>query len=416
MKDIVAVILAAGKGTRMHSDLPKVLHRIGGRPIIDYITILIGLLGIKRTIAVVGYRADLLKKHLGKKAECVIQKELLGTGDAIAQTKPLLKDFKGHILILYGDTPLLTKDTLQKLISHHLNTKAGCTLLTANLKNPTGYGRVVRNKDYHIIKIVEDSEASVYEKVIEEVNAGVCCFSAPELFKVLEEVKPQNKKKEYFLTDAVELLLRRGQKVESVIAEDSYETLGINSREDLAQAQEIARNRILDKLMTGGVTIIDPKTTFIDYTVEIAQDTRIHPFTIIEENVKIGKGCEIGPFCHIRPEVTISDKTRIGNFTEITRSKIGKGVNIRHYSYTGDATIGDNVNIGAGTTVANYDGKNKYETIIEDSAFIGCGTILVAPVKIGAGAVTGAGSVIPGRHNVPPGKVVVGVPAKILKR
>lgn len=416
MKDIVAVILAAGKGTRMHSDLPKALHRIAGRPIIDYITELISSLGIKRTIAVIGYKADLLKKHFAGRVEYVIQKQLLGTGDAITQTKPLLQDFKGHILILYGDTPLLTKDTLKKLINHHINTKASCTLLTANLKNPTGYGRILRNKNYHIVKIIEDTEASIYEKVIEEVNAGVACFKAPDLFKVLEEIKPHNKKKEYFLTDAVALLSRRNHKIESVIAQETQEILGINSRDDLAQAQEIVRNRTLEQLMLKGVTIIDPKTTFIDYTAEIGQDTRIHPFTIIEEKVKIGKGCEIGPFCHVRPEVIISDKVSIGNFVEITRSKIGKNVNIRHHSYIGDAIIGNDVNIGAGTTIANYDGKAKYETVIEDSAFIGCGTILVAPVKVGAGAVTGAGCVIPRRHNVPPGKVVVGVPAKILKK
>lgn len=264
MKDIVAVILAAGEGTRMRSDLPKVLHKIGSRPIIDYITALIYSLGIKRTIAVVGYKADLLKKHFGKETTLVIQKQLLGTGDAVMRTKPWLGDFKGHVLILYGDTPLLSKETLKKLVSHHINTKASCTLLTANLKNPAGYGRILRNKNYHIIKVIEDQEASIYEKVITEVNAGAICFRANDLFRVLEEIEPQNKKKEYFLTDTIELLFRQGQKVESVITEDNQEILGINTRDDLAQADQIVRRRFLYKLMLKGVTIVDPNTTFID--------------------------------------------------------------------------------------------------------------------------------------------------------
>ena len=400
----------------MRSDLPKVLHKIGSRPVIDYITALITSLGIKRTVAVVGYKADLLKKYFGKKAKLVIQKQLLGTGDAVMRTRPWLDNFKGHVLILYGDTPLLTKETLKRLINHHINTKASCTLLTANLKNPTGYGRILRDKNYHIIKIIEDQEASIYEKVITEVNAGVICFRANDLFRVLKEIKPQNKKKEYFLTDTIELLLRQGQKVESVIAEDNQEILGINSRDDLTRAQEIVRRRSLYKFMLKGITIVDPNTTFIDDSVEIGQDSIIYPFTVIEEKVKIGKGCEIGPFSRIRSGVNILDKVKIGNFTEITRSKIGKGTNIRHQSYIGDTIVGDKVNIGAGTIIANYDGKTKHETIIEDSAFIGCGTILVAPVKVGKGAVTGAGCIVPRKHNIPAGKVVVGIPAKILKK
>ena len=400
----------------MRSDLPKVLHKIGSRPVIDYITALITSLGIKRTVAVVGYKADLLKKYFGKSAKLVIQKQLLGTGDAVMRTRPWLDNFKGHVLILYGDTPLLTKETLKRLINHHINTKASCTLLTANLKNPTGYGRILRDKNYHIIKIIEDQEASIYEKVITEVNAGVICFRANDLFRVLKEIKPQNKKKEYFLTDTIELLLRQGQKVESVIAEDNQEILGINSRDDLTRAQEIVRRRSLYKFMLKGITIVDPNTTFIDDSVEIGQDSIIYPFTVIEEKVKIGKGCEIGPFSRIRSGVNILDKVKIGNFTEITRSKIGKGTNIRHQSYIGDTIVGDKVNVGAGTIIANYDGKTKHETIIEDSAFIGCGTILVAPVKVSKGAVTGAGCVVPRKHNIPAGKVAVGIPAKILKK
>lgn len=416
MKDVAVIILAAGKGTRMCSELPKVLHKIGSRPIIDYIINLTCALGVKKSIAVVGYKADLIKKHLGQKVSFVIQKQLLGTGDAVMQAKPGLKNFKGHILILYGDTPLLTKETIKKLIDHHINTDANCTLLTANFKNPSGYGRILRNKDYQIVKIIEDSEASIYEKLIEEVNAGVACFKAVDLFKVLEEVKPQNKKKEYFLTDAIHLLSQQGKKIESVITEDSREILGINSCADLTLAGEIVRNRVLDKLMSNGVTVVDPKTTFIDDTAEVGQDTIVYPFSIIEEKVKIGKNCAIGPFCRIRSAVTILDWAKIGNFVEITRSVIGKGSKIRHQSYIGDTIVGSNVNIGAGTVVANYDGKAKYETVIEDSAFIGCGTILVAPVKVGKKAVTGAGTVVLRKHNVPPGKVAVGIPAKILKR
>lgn len=416
MKDVAVIILAAGKGTRMCSELPKALHKIGSRPIIDYIINLISGLGIEKSIAVVGYKADLIKKHLGQKVDFVIQRQLLGTGDAVRQAKARLKSFKGHILILYGDTPLLTKETVKKLIDHHITTDASCTLLSANFKNPSGYGRILRNKDYQIVKIIEDSEASIYEKLIEEVNAGVACFKAVDLFKVLEEVKPQNKKKEYFLTDAIHLLSRQGKKIESILSEDSREILGINSCADLTLAGEIVRKRALDKLMSKGVTIVDPKTTFIDDTAEVGPDTVIYPFSIIEEKVKIGKNCAIGPFCRIRSGVSILDGAKIGNFVEITRSIIGKGSKIRHQSYIGDTIVGNKVNIGAGTVVANYDGKTKYETVIEDSAFIGCGTILVAPVKVGKKSVTGAGSVVTRGHNVPPGKTVVGVPAKVLKR
>ncbi len=416
MKNIATIILAAGEGTRMKSSLPKVLHNICGKPMLEYLIDNVNAIGITKVIVIVGHRAELVKEKI-RGITYIKQNELLGTGDAVSRVRSiLLKDSKiDNALILYGDTPLLSKEIIKKLIEKHISSNAGATILTAQLKNPTGYGRVIRSSGNKIVKIVEELDASIYEKVVEEINVGVYCFNKRALFYGLEKIKPDNKKEEYYLTDTIEVLTKSNISVESVTTSDTEEFLGVNTRAELCKAELIMRKRILNKIMDGGVTIIDPDNTYIENGVEIKKDTVIYPYTFIETSVKIGSDCSIGPFARLRPGTVIGDKVGIGNFVEIVRSSIGQGTKIRHQCYIGDTIIGRNVNIGAGTIVANYDGRKKHKTIIEDNAFIGTGTILIAPVKVGKAAVTGAGSVVTKNKNVPAGKTVIGIPARLLK-
>ncbi|MCX5692967.1 MAG: sugar phosphate nucleotidyltransferase [Candidatus Omnitrophica bacterium] len=417
MKNIATIILAAGEGTRMKSSLPKVLHNICGKPMLKYLIDNVNSIGIDKVIVIVGHKAGLVKKLIGG-IKCIKQDELLGTGDAVSRARAaILKDKKiDNILILYGDTPLLSQGIIKKLIEKHIATGAGATILTAQLKNPTGYGRVIRSSGNKIVKMVEELDASVYEKVIEEINVGVYCFNKKALFYGLEKIKPDNKKEEYYLTDIIEVLTKSDIPVESITTDDTEEFLGVNTRAELAKAELVMRKRILDSVMDSGATIADPDNTYIEHGVEIGKDTVIYPYTFIENNVKIGSGCSIGPFARLRPGTIIGNNVGIGNFVEIVRSSIGEKTKVRHQCYIGDTVIGKNVNIGAGTIVANYDGKEKHKTVIEDNAFIGTGTILIAPVKVGRGAVTGAGSVVTSNKNVPAGKTVVGIPAKVLNK
>jgi len=417
MKNIATIILAAGEGIRMKSSLPKVLHNICGKPMLEYLIDNVNSIGINKVVVIVGHKAKLVKKQIGG-IKCIVQNELLGTGDAVSKARSaLLKDNKiDNVLILYGDTPLLSQEIIKKLVEKHVSSNAGATLLTAQLKNPTGYGRVIRSSCGKIVKIVEELDASIYEKIIEEINVGVYCFSKRALFYGLEKIKPDNKKEEYYLTDTIEVLTKANILVESVTTNNAEEFLGVNTRVELGKAELVMRKRILCRIMDGGVTIIDPANTYIEHGVEIKKDTVIYPYTFIENNVKIGYNCNIGPFARLRPGTVIEDRVGIGNFVEIVRSSIGQNTKIRHQCYIGDTVIGKNVNIGAGTIVANYDGKEKHKTIIEDNAFIGTGTILIAPVKIGKGAVTGAGSVVTRNKNVPAGKTVVGIPARLLDK
>jgi len=417
MKNIATIILAAGEGTRMRSSLPKVLHNICGKPMLEYLIDNVNSIGIKKIVVIVGHKAELVKKQIGG-IKCIIQDELLGTGDAVSKARSaLLRDNKiDNVLILYGDTPLLSQDIIKKLVETHISSGAGATLLTAQLKNPTGYGRVIRSPGKKVVKIVEELDASIYEKVTEEINVGVYCFSKKALFDSLEKIKPNNEKEEYYLTDTIEVLTKSNILVESVTTNDAEEFLGVNTRVELGKAELVMRRRILNNIMDGGVTVIDPENTYIEHGVEIKEDTVIYPYTFIENNVKIGSDCSIGPFARLRPGTVIGDKVGIGNFVEIVRSCVGRETKIRHQCYIGDTVIGKNVNIGAGTIVANYDGKEKHKTVIEDNAFIGTGTILIAPVKIGKGAITGAGSVVTRNKNVPAGKTVIGIPAKLLNK
>lgn len=416
MKDTVAVIVAAGRGTRMKSETPKVLHMVLGRPIIGYVLDSVRNAGIKDIITVTGYGNDILKKFLKDETRVVVQKELLGSGDAVGTAKKDLRGYSGDILVICGDTPLIKAKTIKELIDKHRDSNASLTVLTAVLKDPTGYGRIERDGNKSVVRIVEEERASLYDEVITEVNVGTYCFKAEDLFTALANVKPDNKKKEFFLTDTVEILRKHGKLVESVTMKDPSEMIGINTRKDLAEATRILKDSVLEELMSGGVTIEDPQTTTIYPGARIGRDTIIHPNTVIESGVEIGERCHIGPFARLRPEVRIGDDVEIGNFVELVRTSVGDGSKVKHHTYLGDTAVGKLVNIGAGTITANFDGKKKSKTVIEDKAFVGVGAILVAPVRIGSGATIGAGCVVLKNRNVPKGATVVGVPARILKK
>lgn len=416
MKPLQTIILAAGRGVRMKSDTPKVLHRVCGKPIVQYVIDLARSLRSLKIYVILGFKNEIVRRSLSRDLQVVIQKKLLGTADAVRSAGPFLKNFKGDILILSGDTPLLTVETVRRVVQKHQTTGAACTFLTTEVDRPHGYGRIIRDENKKVIAIREEKDASLAEKEISEINVGVYCFQASLLFEFLKVIKLNQKKKEFYLTDGIGLLVRKNAKVETIKTTDEHEGLGINTREDLSCAELTIRKRILRRFMLNGVTIIDSQTTYIDEDVKIGRDTIIRPFTMIENNVRIGRRCLIGPFCRLRPGTRISDGVEIGNFTEVSRTEIGEGSLLKHFSFLGDAKLGRRVNIGAGTVTANFDGKNKNTTAIADDAFIGSDSILVAPVKIGKKAATGAGCVVPSGHHVPDGQVAVGVPARIMSR
>ena len=411
MKDVIAIILAAGRGTRMKSGTPKVLHKILGKPIIGYVLDAVKDAGVTDTVTVAGYGSDELKKVLGA-SKVTIQKKLLGSGDAVLAAKPKLGGYSGDLLIICGDTPLVKSGTIKALIDKHKDSKASLTVLTAEMRNPTGYGRILRDDNGRITKIVEEVEAGLYEEVVKEINVGTYCCKAQDLFAALTEVKPDNKKEEIFLTDVVAILRRKEKLIESVTTKDPDEAIGINTRKDLARATTVMKNAIMEELMDSGVTVEDPDSTTIYPDVKIGADTVIHPNTLIESGVKIGRNCRIGPFARLRPGTTIADNVEVGNFVELNRTAVAGGTKIKHHTYLGDAAVGKNVNVGAGTITANYDGRNKNKTVIEDGAFIGVGAILIAPVRIGKNSTVGAGCVVPKNHDVPKNSIVIGVPAR----
>ena len=408
--------MAAGRGTRMSSEIPKVLHKVCGKPVLEYVLDIAKNLRSLTTYVVIGHGAQKVKDVLGQGVSFVQQEQLLGTADAVKRCAPYLKNYRGDVLVLCGDTPLLSKGIVAATIRKHRLSKASATVLTATIDNPHGYGRIVRSASGDITAIREQKDASDTEDKIKEINVGVYCFRSKDLFESLKKVKLNSGKKEFYLTDVVELLLAQGKKVSTFTTQDETVAFGINTREDLAQAQAIIRRRILSKHMLSGVTIIDPLTTFIEAGVTIGRDTVIHPMSVIHTDVRIGKNCSIGPMAHIRPGTRISDGVEIGNFAEVSRSFLGRGVLQKHFSFLGDAQVGERVNIGAGVVTANYDGVNKNKTLIGPQAFIGSDAILVAPNKIGARAVIGAGSVVSKGRNIPAGMVAVGVPARVIKK
>ncbi len=399
----------------MKSQTPKVLHPLCGRPMIGYALDLVKGLRPAKVVAVLGHKYNEVKQELPDGMEIVIQKQLKGTADAVKLALARLKKFHGTALILYADTPLLTEATVNRLLKHHRDNALAATLLTAGVTKPSGYGRILRDGYSCISGIVEEKDASDYQKEIKEINTGIVCFDKDLLSEALKFVRPDNRKKEYYLTDVINIFYRKNQLMENVNLDEVDEALGINSRLDLAKANAIMQARINARIMEQGITLVHPASTFISYGTKIGTDSVIYPFTVIERDVKIGKHCSIGPFAHLREGTRLGDGVIVGNFLEIVRSNIGPKALLKHFSYIGDSKIGRQVNIGAGTVTANFDGKNKNLTVVGDNAFIGSDTVLVAPVKIGKAAKTGAGSVVVKNTLVPAGSVVAGVPAKSLK-
>lgn len=413
MKNFVAVVLAAGEGTRMKSETSKVLHTLCGRPMLDHVLDSCSSLKLAKIIVVAGRNFSALRSHLPKNIIVVEQKKQQGTADAV---KPALKHIQEeNLVIVYGDTPLLSKGTILALMEKHKQRQSAATLLTFKIDNPQGYGRIIRDSLGKILSITEDKDLKPQQKNIKEVNAGLCCFRSADLKAVIQQIRPDNNKKEYYLTDAVKLLAQAGKRVEAYNSDYTFEAEGINTQIQLAGLEKIMRKKIIEKMMSQGVRFIDPDNTYVEDNVTIGSDSIIYPGTYIEKNCKIGRKCKIGPCAHIRSLTTVGDDVKIGNFAEINRSFIDSGARVGHFCYIGDAHLGKNVNIGAGTVTANYDGKNKNKTVIKDNAFIGSGTVLVAPVTVGKNAVTGAGSVVTRNKNIKDNTVVVGVPARVLK-
>jgi len=400
----------------MKSSLPKVLHPICGSPMLSYVLELVEALRFRRVVTVLGHGHQEVRSLLPAGMRSVIQKKRLGTADAVRLALAQLRGFKGTVVVLYGDTPLLKPDTLHRLIKHHTDNRLDVTMLTATLDDPAEYGRVVRDTRAAIRGVIEDRDARSFQREIKEVNTGIICFNKERLNECLRAVRPNNRKHEYYLTDVIGIAYRKGYLIESVTLKDINEAMGINSRADLAKANAVMRRRINEYLLQQGVTIVEPQFVFIDYCTKIGRDSTIYPFTVIERGVTIGRRCSIGPFAHLREGTRIADDVVVGNFIEIVRSRLSARTWVKHFGYLGDASVGKNVNIGAGCVTANFDGKKKYKTVIGDGAFIGSDTVLVAPVSIGRSAKTGAGSVVLKRRNVPAGEVVAGVPARPLRK
>ena len=416
MKNIRAIVLAAGKGTRMISEIPKVMHPICGKPMLQYVLDIARDAGSLKTYVVVGHKSQWVKGYLPKDCVAVEQPKLLGTADAVRRVENRLRGFRGDVLILCGDTPLLKKGIIKDLLRKHKNSKAAGTFLTTVVHDPFGYGRVIRDEKKNVAAIREEKDAVGYEKDIAEINVGVYCFQSRELFGALKEIKLNAKKREFYLTDIIELFAQKNLVIKTIETEDAAEGQGINTREDLARAEALMRQRILKDFMLQGVTIIDPSTTFIDENVKIGVDTVVQPFTYIEKDVRIGHHCRIGPFARLRMGTRLGNHVEIGNFTEVSRAKVGDKTLMKHFSFIGDALVGPRVNIGAGVITANFDGKDKNTTRIAANSFIGSNTVLVAPVKIGKRVMVGAGSVVTRGRTIPDNSVVYGVPAKIVSR
>ena len=416
MKNLRTVILAAGKGTRMKSKLSKVLHSVCGKPIIQYVIDVVKAVGSEKNYIVLGHHRDAVKDHLPQGYVVVEQKKQLGTAHALQCAVNRLKGYGGDLLVLCGDTPLLRKEIVRALIAKHKKSQAVCTFLTAVVLDPQGYGRVIRGDKGTVVAIREDKDLEGSDSAIREINVGVYCFRTKDLLEALKRIQVNTKKGEFYLTDVIGLFFENKMKIETLEIEDSSEGLGINTREDLAAAAGILRKRVLVSLMEQGVTIVDPETTHIDENVKIGQDTVIRPFSFIESDVRIGQGCTIGPFARLRSGTRIGNHVEVGNFAEVNRTKIGDRSLVKHFSYLGDTTLGSHVNIGAGTVTANFDGQNKNATRIDDHAFIGSDSVLIAPVKVGRYAVTAAGSVVTGKTVVPDRGIAMGVPAKIISR
>ncbi len=410
-----AVVLAAGKGVRMKSERAKVLHSLMGRPILEYPLRSLRQAGIEDILVVVGRQAEQVQK-VAAGCRFVVQAEQRGTGHALAVCEQALAGFAGDLLVLPGDAPLIEAETLRRMLREHRVAGRDATFLSGELDDPAGYGRVVRDRQTGgFIRFAEEADASEAEKAVRECNSGAYVFRAPAVFAALRDVKPDNRKGEIYLTDALGILAAAGRPVEACRSACPDEIRGINSRRDLAALSEIIRRRILERHMEAGVTIADPSTTYIEEGVTIGSDTVILPFTVIHSGVTIGRGCEVGPFSRLRSGTVLEDGAEVGNFVEVKNSRLGPHSKAKHLSYLGDAVLGAKVNIGAGTITANYDGVRKHKTVLEDGVHTGANTVLVAPVKVGKGAKTGAGAVVT-RGEIPEGALVAGVPARPLRK
>jgi len=430
MSDLHVVILAAGKGTRMRSARPKVLHPLAGRPLISHVLRTVSTLEAATTTIVIGHGADEVRTALAAELGLafVVQSPQLGTGHALLQTEPMLQGKKGTVLLLYADVPLLQANTLRRLLEKHHNTHAVATVLTAEVADPYGYGRIVRNESGQIARIVEERDASGDERAIREINSGNYAFTLGPLFAALRNLATDNAQGEYYLTDLVSQYRQSDKRVETLCLESADELRGVNSRVDLAELSAIVRARKNRALMLDGVTLEDPGAVYVDDDVTIGADTTIGPNVVLQGRTTIGARCQIhggvrltdaiigddvvildrtvivdsvveagaqvGPFAHVRPNSTIGARARVGNFVELKKASLGTHSKASHLSYLGDVTVGNDVNIGAGTIVCNYDGVNKHHTVIQDGAFIGSDSQLIAPVTVGEGAYVATGSSI----------------------
>ena len=419
-RKIKSIILAAGKGTRMKSEKSKVLHTIFNKELLGYVIDAVNNTGkAEENYIIVGHQAEAVEQYVTKNynnAKCRLQSPQLGTGHAAFQAYEDLKGFDGNVLILCGDTPLLTAETLNKFIEFHNAQKSTLTVMSAIFDDPTNYGRIVRDENGNLKAIVEEKDALDAQKKIKEINTGVYLLDWQKVSPSFLEMDSNNAQNEYYLTDIVKWTIKNGYKAQSYILENNEESFGINSKKHLAQATKILKDRVIEKHLTAGVTIVDPDTTYISPETEIDTDTIIYPCTYIEGKNKIGKNCKIGPFARIRGDVELGDFVKIGNFVEIKKSKIKNNTNVSHLSYIGDSQLGNNVNIGAGTITANYNHitKEKSQTIIEDNASTGSNSVLVAPTRIGENASIGAGSVI-SKDVEPNALALTHAPMKLLK-
>ncbi|WP_314395826.1 bifunctional UDP-N-acetylglucosamine diphosphorylase/glucosamine-1-phosphate N-acetyltransferase GlmU [uncultured Gemella sp.] len=433
-----AVILAAGKGTRMQSKLYKVLHKVCDRTMVELVLDSLNDLEMQEVITVVGHGAERVKEVLGDRTKFVLQEEQLGTAHAVKVAKDELKDKEGTTIVMYGDTPLIRPETINSMLDHHENTNAKATVLTAIADDPFAYGRIIRDVNGKLVKIVEEKDATEQEKKIKEINSGIYCFDNKLLFEMLEKVKNDNKQGEYYLPDVLGLIREQKEIIETYLCEDFDETFGVNDRVALAYAENVMRNRINTKHMLAGVTLVDPENTYIAPNAVIGRDTTIYPNVTIKSNTVIGEDCQIkpnsylenakigngvkvlsstisdskigdftsvGPYAHIRNNCELGEHVRVGNFVELKNTTYGDGSKTAHLSYLGDAEIGNNTNIGCGTITVNYDGKNKYKTKIGSDAFIGCNSNLIAPLEIGDGAVVAAGTTV--TENAPDDTLVI---------
>lgn len=411
-----AIVLAAGKGTRMRSDLAKVLHRALGKPVLGYVLETLAGIKTKKIYVVIGHQAEEVRSFIKPYgAGAVLQREQKGTGHAVMVAKPALKNASGPILVWPGDMPLIRQETLEKFIKAHETSKAHVSVLSCLQENPKGYGRIVR-EDGKFKAIREELDATAEERAIREVNTGIYLFDKKALLEALEKIGQNNRKGEYYLTDTAEILRRGDYCVEVFCLATAEEGRGINSQKDLADVTREVNRREIEKHLDAGVMFIAPEQTFVAPGAVIGKGTLIYPWCFIESGVAIGKQCKIGPFAKLRKGTTIEDGTEIGSFVEINRSRIGKKVCAKHLAYLGDAVIGDGANIGAGAITANYDGKNKHQTKIGQQTLIGSNTVFVAPVCVPDRVKTGAGSVVTAKTVMRKGDIVVGVPAKSLQK